>query len=63
VTSSWSLFIQGLGIFIRLDGKIRSENRNKYSCVEGFTDTLIKEKGKGKAIPLQPWTGPGVPGG
>jgi hypothetical protein len=30
--------------------KIGSENRNKYSCVEGFTDTLINiiemEKGK-----------------
>ena len=32
---------QGLGIFIRLDGKVRSENRNKYSYVEGLTDTLI----------------------
>ena len=34
---------QSLGILrvIRIDAKVCSENRSKYSCVEGFTDILI----------------------
>jgi hypothetical protein len=34
---------QALGIFVRFNGKIGSENRNKYSCVEGFTGTSINK--------------------